>query len=83
MASRQETLARRLLQTCDLSDFGIEIKRQQIRNLNPGISESEVTRRMVEWRHHPRGAEYGDAEGTVVAWPRRSSSPDKMASASA
>lgn len=47
----------------DLADFASQMKRQQFRRKNPGATEAELDRLMVQWYRTRPGAEYGDASG--------------------
>jgi Rv0078B-related antitoxin len=66
-----EAAARRLRLAFDLFQAGEEMMRQRLRREHPGLSELEIEVRLVEWLHTRPGAEFGDAPGRPVPWPRR------------
>jgi hypothetical protein len=63
--------ARRLLLAFELYEAGESMMRQSLRRRYPGASDAEIEQRLVEWLLTRPGAEFGDAEGRPVEWPRR------------
>lgn len=60
----------RLQEALDLLDFALRMFRERLRREHPGWTEVEVDAKVEEWLAHRPGAEFGDAEGEVVPWPR-------------
>jgi Rv0078B-related antitoxin len=69
---RLEAAARRLRLALDLFRTGEELMRQRLRREYPALSSEEIETRLVEWLQERPGAEFGDAPGRHVPWPRRS-----------
>lgn len=61
----------RLELALELFDAAIEMLRTRLRREQPGITEAAVEARVNEWLMTRPGAEYGDADGHPVPWPRR------------
>jgi hypothetical protein len=53
--------------TLDLHEFGLRVKRQNLRRGNPDASEAEISALLRAWLDHPPGAESGDCPGRP--WP--------------
>ena len=64
--------ARRLLTALELHDLGLALMKQRLRRENPGASEETLKEMFLAWLHERPGAEFGDAVGRPVPWPRRS-----------
>jgi hypothetical protein len=67
-----EAAARRLQVAFDLFRSGEDMMRQKLRREYPDLSAWEIEARLVEWLQTRPGAEFGDALGRPVPWPRRS-----------
>jgi hypothetical protein len=55
----------------ELAELGEAMFRQRLRRDRPELTDGEIDARVDAWRQRRPGAEYGDAEGRPVAWPRR------------
>jgi hypothetical protein len=55
----------------ELASLGEAMLRQRLRRHQPGLSEGEIDALVDAWRQRRPGAEYGDAEGRPIPWPRR------------
>lgn len=53
-----------------LYELAEEMLRQKLRRKHPHASAEEIDQRVIEWRLHRPGAEFGDGPGQVVPWPR-------------
>ena len=62
--------AARLRLAFELFEFGESMKREQLRREHPDESDAEIEARLVAWLHDRPGAEFGDATGVPVPWPR-------------
>jgi hypothetical protein len=69
--SDAETPAERLRVAFELVDVAERMLRQRVRRESPSISEDDLEARVRAWYEQRPGAEFGDGEGTPVAWPRR------------
>ena len=67
-----EAAARRFRLALDLFEAGVEMMRQTLRREHPGLPESEIEALLVHWLQERPGAEFGDAPGPRVPWPRKS-----------
>ena len=56
----------------ELFETGVEMKRQKLRCDHPELTEDEIEARVAAWLHERPGAEFGDAIGRRVTWPRDS-----------
>jgi hypothetical protein len=65
-----EAAARRLRLAFDLYQTGEDLMRQRLRREHPDLSAAEIEALVVEWLLERPGAEFGDACGTPVPWPR-------------
>jgi hypothetical protein len=63
-------IAGRLREALELYDLGLAIMRQNLRRQYPTDSETSIEERLLEWRLHRTDAPDGDAEGTLVPFPR-------------
>jgi hypothetical protein len=70
--ARLEAAARRLRLALDLFEAGEELMRQQLRRKHPALAQAEIETRLLEWLRDRPGAEFGDAAGRPVPWPRPS-----------
>ena len=50
----------------DLYETAQVIMRQNLRRRYPELDDSEIERRLIEWRHRRPGAEHGDGVGRPV-----------------
>lgn len=67
-----EKAAARLGMALDLFETGVEMMRQKFRRDHPDLADQEVEARLGSWLRKRPGAEFGDAVGRPVTWPRRS-----------
>ena len=63
-------LAENLRLAFELHEAGVALMRQNLRRRLPDASEAHIDERLDEWLRERPGAEFGDAEGRPVAWPR-------------
>lgn len=68
---RESAVAERMRLTFELAELGEEMFRQRLRRDRPELTEGEIDGLVDAWRERRPGAEYGDAQGRPVAWPRR------------
>jgi hypothetical protein len=61
----------RLRLALEMHAFGVAMMRQNLRRRDPAASPDELERRLVKWLHERPGAQFGDAQGTPVQFPRR------------
>jgi hypothetical protein len=66
----RDQAAARLRLTLELFDTGVEMMRQNLRRANPGLTDAEIEGRLTTWLSERPGAEFGDAAGRRVDWPR-------------
>jgi hypothetical protein len=52
-------------------DIGVEMMRQNLRRAHPTLTDTEIEARLTAWLSERPGAEFGDAVGRRVDWPRR------------
>ncbi|WP_437940278.1 hypothetical protein [Sorangium sp. So ce341] len=72
MAAADPTrLAENLRLAFELHDAGVALMRQNLRRRLPEASEEDIDERLADWLRERPGAEFGDAEGQPVPWPRR------------
>ena len=67
-----EAVAARLRVALELFETGVEMKRQTLRRDHPDLIEDEIEARVAAWLRERPGAEFGDAVGRRVTWPRNS-----------
>jgi hypothetical protein len=67
-----ESAAARLRVALELFETGLEIKRQKLRRDHPDLTGEEIEARVAAWLRERPGAEFGDAVGRRVTWPRDS-----------
>jgi len=63
-------VASRLRLALELFSTGESMMRQKLTRESPGASEPEIEARLHQWLADRPGAEYGDAVGRPVPWPR-------------
>jgi Rv0078B-related antitoxin len=68
----RDRAAARLRTALDLFETGVEMMRQKLRRDHPGLADHEIEAQVRAWLREGPGAEFGDAVGRRVAWPRRS-----------
>ncbi len=73
MSDVDATAARRLRTAFDLFVAGRRMMRQNLKRRHPEAKEREIDRRLRAWLRERPGAEYGDATGRPIAWPRKGS----------
>ena len=57
------TPAERLRIALDLHDFGVKLKRQNLRHRFPDSTDQDIEAKLLEWLHTRPGAEHGDGIG--------------------
>jgi hypothetical protein len=67
----RDQAAARLRAALEMFETGVEMMRQNLRRAHPGLADPEVEARLTAWLRERPGAEFGDAVGRRVAWPRR------------
>jgi hypothetical protein len=65
-----EAAAARLRVALELFETGVEMKRQKLRRDHPDLTGDEIERRVAAWLRERPGADFGDAVGRPVTWPR-------------
>lgn len=68
----RDKAAARLRIALELFEAGVEMMWQKLRRDHPGLADHEIEARVRAWLQERPGAEFGDAVGRRVAWPRRS-----------
>jgi hypothetical protein len=68
---RESAAAERMRLAFELAEFGEAMFRQRLRRDRPDLTEAEIDALVDAWRQRRPGAEHGDADGRLVAWPRR------------
>lgn len=68
--TRMETPADRLRSALEMWEDGVCIMRERLRRLHPSASNDQIEAELDRWLATRPGAEYGDSDGVVVAWPR-------------
>jgi hypothetical protein len=63
--------AARLRLALDMFETGVEMMRRNLRRAHPTLSDAEIEIRLCAWLADRPGAEFGDAVGRRVDWPRR------------
>jgi hypothetical protein len=66
-------LADNLRLAFELHEAGVALMLQNLRRRFPDASEEEIEARLAAWLKERPGAEFGDAEGRPVPWPREGS----------
>ena len=65
-----ETPADRLESALEMWEDGVCMMRESLRRRNPAASPEEIESAVDSWLRTRPGAEYGDADGVPVEWPR-------------
>ena len=63
--------AARLRMALEMFEPGVEMMRQKLRRDHPDLADHEIEARVRAWLQERPGAEFGDAVGRHVGWPRR------------
>jgi len=63
--------AARLRMALGMFETGVEMMRQKLRRDHPDLPNHEIEARVRIWLQERPGAEFGDAVGRHVNWPRR------------
>ena len=63
--------AARLRMALGMFETGVEMMRQKLRRDHPDLADHEIEARVRAWLQERPGAEFGDAVGRHVGWPRR------------
>jgi hypothetical protein len=63
-------VASRLRLALEFFSAGESMMRAKLTRESPGSTESEIEARLQQWLADRPGAEYGDAVGRPVPWPR-------------
>lgn len=67
---RNQRVAERFQMAMSLYELAEDMLRHKLRRKHPEASAEEIDLRVLEWRLHRPGAEYGDGPGQPVPWPR-------------
>jgi signal transduction histidine kinase len=67
----REATAARLRAAIEMFETGVQMMRQTLRRRDPTVSDAELDRQLTAWLRERPGAEFGDATGRPVTWPRR------------
>ena len=70
VATDLQAAARRLRLALDLYEAGVAMMKQKFRREHPELSDAEIEARLAAWLVERPGAEFGDASGRPVPWPR-------------
>lgn len=70
MSDTPDVIAARLALALEMHAVGEAMMRQKLRREHPDADEAEIEARIVAWLQERPGAEFGDAAGRPVAWPR-------------
>lgn len=70
MTRGHDEMRARLEAALDLSELAAEMYEMKVRRDHPELSDEAIARTVTEWRRSRPGAEWGDAEGRRVPWPR-------------
>ncbi len=68
----RDEAAARLRLALELFEAGLEMMRQKLRRDHRDLADHEIEARLAAWLRERPGAEFGDAVGRRVTWPRRS-----------
>jgi Rv0078B-related antitoxin len=63
-------LVENLRLTFELHEAGVDLMRQNLRRRWLDAPADEIEARLFAWLRERPGAEFGDASGEVVRWPR-------------
>jgi hypothetical protein len=61
----------RLRLALEMHALGVAMMRQNLRRADPAAAPEEIERRLRAWLQTRPGAEFGDADGKPVQFPRR------------
>ena len=70
MSTDAARVALRLRLALDLFATGETMMRQKLRRESPEAADREIEAQLQQWLADRPGAEYGDAAGRPVPWPR-------------
>lgn len=73
MGSDLTSDAQRLKLALDLFTAGEEVMRQKLRRQHADLTDAQIETLVRQWLQERPGAEYGDAPGLPIAWPRPAS----------
>lgn len=68
---RSRKAAERFQMAMHLYELAEAMLRQKLRRQYPEASAEEIDQRVIEWRLHRPGAEFGDGPGVPIVWPRQ------------
>jgi len=69
-ADAHDQAADRLRAALEMFETGLQMMRQNLRRNHPSLSDAEIEERVTAWLRERPGAEFGDAVGRRVPWPR-------------
>jgi signal transduction histidine kinase len=69
-ADARDQAAARLRAALEMFETGLQMMRQNLRRNHPSLSDAELEERVTAWLRERPGAEFGDAVGRRVPWPR-------------
>ena len=69
-ADARDQAAARLRAALEMFETGVQMMRQNLRRNHPTLSDAEIEERVTAWLRERPGAEFGDAVGRRVPWPR-------------
>jgi hypothetical protein len=69
-ADARDQAAARLRVALEMFETGVQMMRQNLRRNHPTLSDAEIEARVTAWLWERPGAEFGDAIGRRVPWPR-------------
>jgi signal transduction histidine kinase len=69
-ADARDQAADRLRAALEMFETGLQMMRQNLRRNHPSLSDAEIEERVTAWLRERPGAEFGDAVGRRVPWPR-------------
>ena len=69
-ADAHHQAAARLRAALEMFETGVQMMRQNLRRSHPTLSDAEIEARLTAWLWERPGAEFGDAVGRRVPWPR-------------
>jgi hypothetical protein len=69
-ADARDQAAARLRAALEMFETGVQMMRQNLRRDHPTLGDAEIEARVTAWLRERPGAEFGDAVGRRVPWPR-------------
>jgi len=69
-ADARDQAAARLRAALEMFETGLQMMRQNLRRNHPTLADAEIEERVTAWLRERPGAEFGDAVGRRVPWPR-------------